>query len=287
MSWGIPQNRLGVSGSVHEADGSKTTGGLVLELSGGRVIDAVAWPPREARSEGGLVLTEALDGLGPGPNGSWRLGTEPEGRVRVRVEAPLDGVVIVRGGGQPQVTLPLVAIMEKPQHTPPQSPLTVSVERLAWDSLAVDLRDSAQEGIVTPGSEMPVAVGFNILWPESAEVTVRTTAVVRSMRSGEEVGHYEPRDREVVATNRREPSTRIWTVRAPRAEGTYVLEVSASWVSAGTREGSVLGRLIRRRWPATVPNSAMRRVMFTVVDPAGALLDAITTAAKWKLTRSI
>jgi hypothetical protein len=266
VSWGIPQNRPPVSRGLREEDSSKPAGGLVLELSGGRVIDAVTWPPREARSEGGVVLAEADDG--PGPNGSWRLGKEPEGRVRVRVEAPLDGVVIVRGGGQPQVTLPLVAIMDKPQHTPPQSPLMVSVERLAWDSLVVDLRDPAQEGIVAPGSEIPVAVGFNILWPESSEVTVRTAAVVRSIRSGEEVGHYEPRDREVVATNRREPSTRIWTVRAPKAEGTYVLEVSASWVSAGAREGSVLGRLIRRRWPATVPNSAMRRVVFTVVDPA-------------------
>ena len=57
-------------------------------------------------------------------------------------------------------------------------------------------------------------------------------------------------------------------MQAPRAEGTYVLEVSASWVSVGAREGSVLGRFIRRRRPAAVPNSAVRRVVFTVVDPA-------------------
>ena len=274
--WGIPRSKDGLSGGVREESGTKTGEQFVLELSGGRVIDGLVWPRREAVSSGGVALPEADVGMGPGPNGSWRLGKEPEGRVRVRVEAPLDSIVVIRGGDQPRVTLPLVAILEKPQHTPPQSPLMVSVERLAWDSLIVDLRDSAQDGIVAPGSDVPVSVGFNILWPESAEVSVRTTAVLRSTRGGEDLGHYEPRDREVVATNRREPSTRIWTVRAPRAEGTYVLEVSASWISTGVREGSVLGRLIRRRWPATVPNSAVRRVVFTVVDPA----NSVTTAQR-------
>ena len=57
-------------------------------------------------------------------------------------------------------------------------------------------------------------------------------------------------------------------MKAPRVEGTYVLEVSASWLSVGTRESSVLGRFIRRRRPAVVPNSAVRRVVFTVIDPA-------------------
>jgi hypothetical protein len=266
--WGMPRSTEGLPVGVRVERDTNAGEDFVLELSGGRVIDALAWPPQTSLSKGGAALAETDGGMGPGPNGSWRLGKELEGRVRVRVEAPLDAIVVVRGGDQPQVALPLVAILEKAQHTPPQSPLTVSVERLAWDSLNVDLRDSAQDGIVAPGSDVPVSVGFNILWPESAEVTVRTTAVIRSVRGGEELGRYEPRDRDVVATNRREPPTRIWTVRAPRAEGTYVLEVSASWVSSGVREGSVLGRLIRRRWPAAVPNSAVRRVVFTVVDPA-------------------
>ncbi len=42
------------------------------------------------------------------------------------------------------MTLPLLAILERPQHTPPQSALMVSVERLAWDSLAIDLGEAAQ-----------------------------------------------------------------------------------------------------------------------------------------------
>jgi hypothetical protein len=268
ISWGMLRNKGVLADSGVEGNGSKTEGEFVLELSEGRVIDAVAWPPRESRLDAETALPGTESGTAPGTNGTWRLGKQPQGRVRVRVEAPLEAGVVVRGADQPQITLPLLAILEKPQRTPPQSPLMVSIERLAWDSLAVDLREPAYDGIVAPGAEVPVAVGFNILWPESAEVAVRTTAVLRSIREGDELGHYEPRDREVVATNRREPSIRTWSVRAPRAEGTYVLEVSASWVSTGSREGSVLGRLIRRRRPASVPNSAVRRVVFTVVDPA-------------------
>ncbi len=57
----------------------------------------------------------------------------------------------------------------------------------------------------------------------------------------------------------------------------------------GAREGSVLGRLIRRRWPAAVSNSAVRRVVFTVVDPAAKVSPVRRdgTAAKPKWTRSI
>ena len=54
------------------------------------------------------------------------------------IEAPLEAGLIVRGGDQ-VVTFPLLAILERPQHTPAQSPLNVSVERLSWDSLAIDL----------------------------------------------------------------------------------------------------------------------------------------------------
>ena len=151
ISWGIPRNKAAFAGGLREEYGSKPDSGLVLELSAGRVIDAVAWPSRAAPSGGGQGVKQADDAPGPDPDGSWRLGKEPEGRVRVRVESPLDCVIVVRCGDQPRVTLPLVAILEKPQHTPPQSPLMVSVERLAWDSLAVDLRDSARDGIVAPG----------------------------------------------------------------------------------------------------------------------------------------
>lgn len=123
VSWGIPRNKTVVAVSGVEANGSTPDGDFVLGLSEGRVIDAVAWPLRESLSR---------SGMGPGPDGTWRLGKQAEGRVRVRVEVPLDASVVLRGGDQPQITLPILAILDKPQHTPPQSPLMVSVERLAW-----------------------------------------------------------------------------------------------------------------------------------------------------------
>jgi len=193
--------------------------------------------------------------------------------VRVRIEAPLDAGIVVRGGDQ-VVTVPLLAILERPQHTPQQSPLWVSVERLAWDSLAVDLGEPVHDGIVAPVTEVPVSVSYNILWPESAEVAVRTTAVLRSIGGGDVLARYEPRERDVVVTNRREPPVRTWSVTAPRGEGTYVLEVRASWEPSGNREGSRLGRLIRRHRASAVTGSAVRRVTFAVVDPRATLSGA-------------
>ena len=169
------------------------------------------------------------------------------------------------------MTVPLLAILERPQHTPAQSALNVSVERLAWDSLSIDLGGAASDGIVAPATDVPMSIAYNILWPESTEVAVRTTAVLRSIRGGDVLWRHEPRDREVVTTNRREPLARTISVPAPRNEGTYVLEVHSSWEPTSSREGSRLRRLIQRRKPATASTSAVRRVVFTVVDPAGRL----------------
>ena len=171
---------------------------------------------------------------------------------------------MVRGGDQ-AIGMPLAAVLERPQHTPPLSRLVVSVERLAWDSIVIDLGESARDGIVAPGANVPVSVAYNILWPEASEVSVRTTAVLRPLNGSEVLWHDEPR--EVVAANVAEPPGRVWNVRAPRAEGTYVLEVRASWEPVAVREGSRLVRLIRRRRPGAVTSSAVRRVAFTVVDP--------------------
>ena len=211
LSWGVPANGVNSPETAVDGDGAKSERDLVLELSEGRVLDALAWPPEERRFESGSLPMPAGTRQGPGPDGTWRLGNAPQGRVRVRVEAPLDAAVIVRGGDELRVTLPLLAILERPQHTPQQSPLMVKVERLAWDSLKVDLADPASDGIVAPGSDIPVSVAFNILWPESADVAVRTTASMRSIRGGDVLGRFEPRDREVVATNRRESTIRTWS----------------------------------------------------------------------------
>jgi hypothetical protein len=184
--------------------------------------------------------------------------------VRARIDAPLDASLVVRCGDQ-AISVPLLAILDRPQHTPPQSPLNIGVERLAWDSLAIDLDGAAAEGVVAPGAEVPVSIGYNILSADAAEVVVRATAVLRSIHGGDELWRYEPR--EVVPTNRREPTVRTWKLKAPPAEGTYVLEVNASWAPTGNAGGPLLGRLIRRRKPAAVTSTSVRRVAFTVIDP--------------------
>src|SRR5262249_44966210 len=135
---------------------------------------------------------------------------------------------------------------------------------LPWDSMAVDLGRAGGEGIVAPGAEVPVSITFNILWPDAAEVALRATAFLRPVRDGDAPQRYELR--EIVPANRRDPPLRIWNLQAPRTKGTYVLEIHASWEPAG-RDGSRLGRLIRRRKPAAVTNAAVRRVAVTVLDP--------------------
>ena len=265
VSWGMSPNGALLPGHAPEV-GLRPTPEFLLELSEGRVVDAVVWPREGSQPVAGSAGSTPEDESGPGPKGSWRLGREPEGRARIRIEAPLDAGMVVRGGDQ-AVTFPLLAILDRPQHTPQQSPLVVRVNRLAWDSLSVDLGESASAGVVAPGSVFPVSIAYNILWPEFAEVGVRTTVVLRSLRGGDDLPVYDSREREVMPANRRVPPARSISVTAPRVEGTYALEVSATWEATGSREGSRLGRLIRRHRPAAVSSSAVRRVTFTVVDP--------------------
>ena len=176
----------------------------------------------------------------------------------------MDAKLIVRGGDQ-VVSVPVAAVLERPQRTPAPAPLTVAVERLAWDSLSVDLGASAGDGIVAPGAEVPVSVGFNILWPEATDVTVRYSAVLRPARGGEVVSRRD--GQEVLPTNRLATPVRILGLRAPRSRVRTSLEVQATWEPV-VRDGSRLGRLIRRRKPAVAATSCVRRVALTVIDPA-------------------
>ena len=219
---------------------------FTLEVTNGRVVDLMDWPPPTSRPSADGVIASPSSGTAPTPQGvveaghaTRRAGSCPDrGAARFQPGG--------RGGAQ-AIGIPLAAVLERPQRTPPQSRLVVSVERLAWDSIIVDLGESARDGIVAPGATVPVSVGYNILWPDASEVSVRTSAVLRPIGGGEVLWRDEPR--EVVAANVSEPPSRIWNVRAPRAEGTYVLEVSATWEPAAGHEGSRLARLIRRRKP--------------------------------------
>ena len=103
----------------------------------------------------------------------------------------------------------------------------MSVERLPWDSLVLELGPGAEAGVAAPSAIVPLSVKYNILWPDAAEVTVRSTAVLRPMNGGEPTWRFE--QREVVQANRPDPPARTWNVPTPAAEGTYVLEVRSAW----------------------------------------------------------
>jgi hypothetical protein len=264
VTWGISKPDPATSRETIPSKEPATEPEFTLEVTNGRVVEVMDWPPPGVRHGFDRGGSPHANRLSPGPQGTWILGNRAEGRVRARIEAPLDSSVVLRGGDQ-AIGMPLAAVLERPQRTPPQSRLVVSVERLPWDSIVIDLGESARDGIVAPGATVPVSVGYNILWPEASEVSVRTTAVLRPQGGGEVLWRDEPR--EVVPANVAEPPTRIWNVRAPRVEGTYVLEVRATWVSAAGREGLLLSRLIRRRRTGAVTSSAVRRIAITVVDP--------------------
>ena len=263
LTWGISNPEIGPVDASDAASRLEQQPEFTLEVTNGRVIDLIDWPTSSAR-----VAAPTLQGTPPTLERAWKLGRGPEGRVRARIEASADSSLMVRGGAQ-AIGIPLAAVLERPQRTPPQSRLVVTVERLPWDSIVIDLGESARDGIVAPGATVPVSVGYNILWPDVSEVSVRTSAVLRPAGGGDVLWRDDPR--EAVNANVLDPPSRIWNVRAPRIEGTYVLEVRANWEPTAGREESRLARLIRRHKPGMALNSAVRRVAFTVVDPAATL----------------
>ena len=166
LSWTTP------GGDARGGPGAKAASApeLTLGMTEGVVTEVVSWPP-ESSAQGTIRPGQSADG-------NWQLGPSGAGRVRARLEASAGADLLVRRG-ENLVRIPVLAILERPQHTPPQSPLTVSVERLPWDSLIVDLGQGAEDGMVAPSVVVPVVVKYNIVSPETAEVMVRTTAVLR------------------------------------------------------------------------------------------------------------
>ncbi|MEJ7637902.1 MAG: hypothetical protein WKF75_07960 [Singulisphaera sp.] len=217
--------------------------GLVLELTGGRVIEALALPPGSS------------DGPERRPDGGWRLGSGRTGRARARIEAPTGSSLVLRAGGQ-EVRVPIVAVLEGPQRTPAQAGVEIGVERLPWDSLAVRMLEG--DGTVAPGANVAVAIGLNLLTPEPIEVVARCSAELRPIGGGEPCWWDERV--EAVVTNSQVLPTRVWNVPAPKVEGTYVLEVRSTWEPAAGPEGTRLGRLVRRRRNQGTGTTSTRRV---------------------------
>jgi len=225
-----------------------------LELSEGRILGAIPWPANSGAE---------APRPGPKPGAPWRLGPGRAGRTRVRVEAPPGATLIVHAGGQ-VVRFPIAAILDGPQQQVPASGgPRIAVERPAWDALEVRLGDGEADGTVAPGATVPVTVGFNVLTPEPAEVALRLSAELRPARGGEPI--WKDERREVVATDARPAPARTLSIPAPKVDGTYVLELRATWELTGkSAEGSRLSRWVRRH-RGSAAGSATRRVALAVV----------------------
>ena len=239
-------------------------GEVELEVTDGRVVDAVAWPGGPSTAPG-----PAAQG-----GGVWRLGPGRSGRVRVRVEATPGASLLFHAGGQAiRYSLPLV--LDGPRRSPSQSPVELTVERVAWDAITVDLGGGA-DGVVAPGAKLPVSLGFHVLATEPTDVAVRCSAELRPVRGGDPV--WKDEVRASVPANSDAPPPAPLELTAPEAEGTYVLELKAAWEAAPAHEGNkLLNRLIRRgRRGLLGPSTATRRVTLVVLgdDPAGAAAES-------------
>jgi hypothetical protein len=252
LSWataGRPGNAVGAGAGVAAED-------VVLEVVDGEATEVVPWPSSPSIPAAETPRRAAA--------GQWILGSQTTGRVRARLEASLGAEIVARRGDH-VVRMPLAAVLERSQHTPSQSPLSVSVERLPWDSLMIDLGQGAEDGVVAPSAAVPVSVRYNLLWPEAVDLVVRTTVALRRIGGSEPIWRDE--QRQMVPANRLDPPAATWNVPAPAAEGTYVLEFHSEWEPSSARERTRLGRLIRLRKASPFASSSTRRVVLAVVAP--------------------
>ncbi len=228
-----------------------------LAVTTGRIVEAIAWPvgPREL----GQALVTPRNQI----DASWLVGATGRGKVRVRVESPLAADLVIQVGGQ-VARIGLASLLEGPQKgaTAGRQPTEVAVERLPWDAIQVEL--GATDGTSESDAVVPLGVGFNILTPESAEVTLRSVVELRPIGGGEPVWRQEWR--EIVPTNNPSPPPHAVNLTMPGPEGTYLLEVRTDWEPLGDPAGTRLGRWVRRRRNPTQITSATRRLTVAVVN---------------------
>ena len=235
-----------------EADDPTQPAEVGLELTEGRIVEAVAVPLDRSEGPPPIQLANA-----------WRLGVGSRGTVRVRVEAPVGASLLVKARGA-ATRFPIAELLAGPRQTGPTSPLKIRVERVGWDALEVHLAEG--DGVVAPGSIVPMTLGFNILAAaDPGEVGVRYWAELRPARGGTATTRFEGRP-EVFATNPNNPPARVLGVTMPSQEGTYVLELHAVWEPVETLEGSRLTRLFHRR-RGSASGSASRRITLVVLEP--------------------
>jgi hypothetical protein len=246
------------------AQGTRALPAVELIVADGQVVEAIVWPDDHAWR----VVLESGSARVP-------LGQGQTGKVRARVEAPI-GTTLQLHFGDHAVKFPLAALLDGPQRLTQAGMVEVEASRVPWDGLEVRLGDQAFDGTVPPGASVPLLIGTNVLTPEPAEVTVSLSAELRPVRGGEPVWRLD-RQEFTMATNGPVPSRAV-LLPVPKVEGTYALEVKATWTPSETAEGSRLARWWRRRRQAQAePTSASRRVTLAVLAPKGPLIDATPT----------
>ncbi|WP_152050217.1 hypothetical protein [Tautonia marina] len=230
--------------------------GAMLEVSSGTVLDAVTWDETRELSQDRPV--RRLDRLS---NGNLSLGSGPRGRVRVRIEAPIESTITIVTPAEGSWTLPLLGLLEGPQRTVLKSGLLFEAHRLDWDGLEVRLPG---DGIMAPGAIVPADVRVNVLTPEPTEVSLLLSARLRPVRSDRTL--WEESRRLVLSTNQSQPAPNLFNIAMPLDEGTYVLELNASWVPRELQvDGSRLSRWWRRLRNQST-DASVRRVSLCVVS---------------------
>ncbi|RUL88512.1 hypothetical protein TsocGM_07305 [Tautonia sociabilis] len=234
-------------------------GGVVLEVTEGRVVQALAWPEDDDPTG-----VPSLPSPEPLPGGAWRIGSEPVGKARARIEAPIQASMTVRLGSS-RWTIPLLSLLDGPQATPVDGGTMIEVRRLPWDAIEVHVPG---DGTATPGAVVPVTVGVNVLAPEPTQVDLSLSVRLRPIRGDRVL--WEDSRRVVVPTNAGQPPGLILPVQMPDEEGTYVLELATTWAPRGPQaDSSRLGRWWRRLRPQQPPDGSVRRVSLTVLSRSG------------------
>lgn len=257
VTWKTPQPpELPELPKEHQATGSSQT--VEAELAEGKIVDVLV-----GGSAGDHLLANTLRArVAAGDSPARRvLGDSHEGHVHVRVEAPISGDLLIRAGGR-LTRFSLSSLVDRPQRTLPDAPVEVVVRRIPWDPIAFELVEG--EGVCAPGSLVPIALGFNILSAEPCDIGLQYVAELRSARDSSVHWRYDGRP-EVLQTNTTDAVQRRIVVPMPNEEGTYVLEVRASWDSAASLEASALSRLLRRKRSGP-SGSAIRRGSLVVFD---------------------
>lgn len=230
---------------------------LSLGVSGGTIRDALSLP-----DSGYSIESPPSPISGPDAEGFWKAIAGPNGRVRALIEAPIDSSVTIGTPGDLR-SVPLIALLDGPQRPFADPSFSVEVRRLPWDAIEVQ---APGDGFASPGAIVPVTVGVNVLTPEATEVGLLLSARLKGIRTGRV--HWEESRKSSIPTNPSVSPAQILNVPMPTDEGTYVLELIASWSPGEPQaEGTRLGRWWRRLRNRST-DLAVRRVSLVVVNPA-------------------